>query len=331
MEEEISAASKTLDKVATVRPVSPTRREFFRQAGAIAVAGITSSRLGCAFPRTLPNPVGYATISWPRDEFDQALKTISTLGYKGVHMLGWVRDAYPGDKIQELKRRLQRLRLAPTALSCGGTDLEPGTPIGVTGNFRDYVAFMSSLGGYFLQMPVAGRPDRKYSAAEIKALGSSLNELGKLAKDSGLALGYHPHLGTMGETREGLGQVLEATDPRYVGLIVNVAHLALGGSDPAEVIRTYNQRLIFLHMKDARRDTYALALQNRASARKMKYRFCEIGRGVINFPAIVTTLREVQFRGWVVVELDRYEPPPGGPGESARINKEALPQLGFNI
>jgi hypothetical protein len=32
----------------------------------------------------------------------------------------------------------------------------------------------------------------------------------------------------------------------------------------------------------------------------------------------------------VGVKLDRYEPP-GGPEESARINKEALRQLGFNI
>jgi inosose dehydratase len=238
---------------------------------------------------------------------------------------------YPGGKIQELKERLQRLKLVPTALSCGGTDLEPGTPIGTIGEFRDYVVFMSSLGGYFLQMPVAGRPDRKYSAAEIKSLGSSMNELGKLAKDSGLALGYHPHLGTMGETREGLGQVLEATDPRYVGLIADVAHLALGRSDPAEVIRTYHQRLMFLRLKDARRDSYALALQNRASAKKMKYLFCEIGRGVVNFPAIVAALRDVQFRGWAVVEFDGYEPPPGGPEESARINKEALRQLGFDI
>lgn len=331
VEEEISAVSEALEKEATVRAVSPTRRRFFRQAGAIALAGITSSRFGNALPRTLPNPVGYATISWPRDEFGQALETISALGYRGIHMLGWVRDAYQGGKIQELRERLQRLRLVPTALSCGGADLEPGRPMGATGKFRDYMAFMSSLGGYFLQMPVAGRPDRKYSAAEIKSLGSSMNEFGKLAKESGLTLGYHPHLGTMGETREGLGQVLEATDPRYVGLIADVAHLALGGSDPTEVIRTYHQRLIFLHLKDARRDTYALARQNRASARKAKYRFCEIGRGVVNFPAIVAALRDVQFRGWVVVELDRYEPLPVGPAESARINKEALRQLGFNI
>jgi hypothetical protein len=33
----------------------------------------------------------------------------------------------------------------------------------------------------------------------------------------------------------------------------------------------------------------------------------------------------------VIVELDRFEPPPGGPAESARINKDALRSLGFKI
>lgn len=60
-------------------------------------------------------------------------------------------------------------------------------------------------------------------------------------------------------------------------------------------------------------------------------RFCEIGRGVVDFPAVVASLRESGFEGWAIVELDRFQPPPGGPAESARINKEALRALGFRF
>jgi inosose dehydratase len=162
-------------------------------------------------------------------------------------------------------------------------------------------------------------------------MGAKMNELGKMARDSGLTVGYHPHFATLGETREALGRVLEATDPRDVGLIADVAHLKLGGSDPAEVIRTYHQRLVLVHLKGVRRDAYELARQDRDAAEKLKFRFCEIGRGVLDFPAVTASLRDVQFRGWVIVELDRFEPPPGGPAESARINKDALRSLGFKI
>jgi inosose dehydratase len=63
----------------------------------------------------------------------------------------------------------------------------------------------------------------------------------------------------------------------------------------------------------------------------LKLGFCEIGRGVVDFPAVTASLRESQFQGWVIVELDSFEPPAGGPAESARINKDALQALGFKI
>ena len=93
-------------------------------------------------------------------------------------MLGWVRDAYAGDRTSEHKERFQKLKLVPTALSRGEVKLEPGSPISTIRKFRDYVAFLSSLRGQFLKVLGSGRPDREYSADEIKPLGDGMNELG---------------------------------------------------------------------------------------------------------------------------------------------------------
>jgi inosose dehydratase len=282
-------------------------------------------------PDTLPNPVGYSNISWPQNELDQAMETVSALGYQGMQLLGWVQETYAGGKIAELKDRLQKLRLSAAALSCSKVKLSPESPESFADQFRVYADFLHSLGGKVLQLTDGGKPNGNYSADEIQSMGAKMNELGKIAKDSGMTLGYHPHFGTLGETREGLGRVLDATDPQYVGLIADVAHLKFGGSDPAEVIRTYHQRLVLFHLKDLRRDAYELARQNRDQVGKLKAWFCEIGRGVVDFHAVTASLRESHFQGWMIVELDRFEPPPGGPAESARINKDALRSLGFKI
>jgi inosose dehydratase len=275
--------------------------------------------------------VGYSNISWPPNELNQALETVSALGYQGMQLLGWVQEAYAGEKTAELKDRLKKLKLSAAALSCSKVKLRPDSPEDFTAQFRVYVDFLHSLGGDILQLIDGGNPHGNYSAGEIKSLGAKMNELGKMAKDSGMTVGYHPHFGTVGETRGGLGSVLEATDPRYVGLIADVAHLKLGGSDPAGVIRTYRQRLVLLHLKDVRRDAYDLARQNRDEVKNLKAYFCEIGRGVVDFPAVTASLRESRIQGWVIVELDRFTPPPGGPAESARINRDALRALGFKI
>ena len=51
------------------------RRNFLKRAGSIALAYGAGEQLARA-SEAMPNPVGYATISWPNNEFTQALETI---------------------------------------------------------------------------------------------------------------------------------------------------------------------------------------------------------------------------------------------------------------
>ncbi|HXJ92262.1 MAG TPA: sugar phosphate isomerase/epimerase [Terriglobia bacterium] len=307
------------------------RREFLVRSGQAGLAWMAASLPASAAAASLPNPVGYATISWPRNQFEQALDTISSLHYQGAQLLGWVADEYAGSKQAELHEKLQSLHITPVALSCWGVTLDPAILGPVSNKFAAYAQFFHGLNGHYLQVTDGGHPHQTYSPDQIKALGARMNELGKIAGDSGLQVGYHPHFGTLGETRQGLGKVLEATDPSYVKLIADVAHLSLGGADPAEVIRTYRDRLLFLHFKDVRKDIAKLAAQNRDQVRTAKYHFCEIGTGAVDFAAILAAMRETRFSGWVIVELDAYEPPPGGPAEAARTNAMALEKMGFKI
>lgn len=308
-----------------------SRRHFLRNSGRLALAGWASCRWGAGAPGVLANPVGYATIAWPDHQLDQALETISSLGFRGVQLLGWVRETYGGAKTDQLKERLRSLKLQPVALSCWGLELHPHEAGNEVEELRSYAAFWQRMGGAYLQVTDGGRPNRSYSRQEIEPLGRRMTELGKLAQDFGLTLGYHPHFDTMGETREGLGRVLDATDPRYVKLIADVGHLTLGGADPVEVIRSYHDRLIYLHFKDVRKDVAELVGRGRELVSRREFRFCEVGGGVVDFPSIVQALSKVHFSGWIIVELDGNEPAPGGPAASTRKNKEAIQRLGLDI
>ncbi len=56
--------------------------------------------------------------------------------------------------------------------------------------------------------------------------------------------------------------------------------------------------------------------------------FCELGKGVINFPAVVAELEQGGYNGWGVVEQDVL-PGMGKPKESARRNRAYLHSLGL--
>jgi sugar phosphate isomerase/epimerase len=309
----------------------PDRRGFLKQLGALAIAGGLQAGPAEGAASSLPNPVGYATISWPDSQFDEALRAISGLGFNGVQILGWVRDAYPDARAKELRERLQELNLQPMTLSCSDVVLDPAKPGDDIRQLRAYAVFFQRLGGLCLQVTDGGNPNKSYLEEEIRQLGARITEMGKVAQSHGLTLGYHPHFGTIGESRGGLGRVLKATDPRYVRLIADVAHLTLGGADPAEVVRAYPDRLILTHFKDVRADVAALARKNRNLVEGAKYHFCEIGTGIVDFPAILAAFRETQFKGWVIVELDSFKPGPGGPAASAQANKVAIQKMGFRI
>jgi inosose dehydratase len=309
--------------------MSHTRREFLKWTGlTAAVAPFVS---GAA---TRSNPVGYAMISFPDEQFWDALPVVAKLGYKGVQVRADVYKAY-GSKPGALKEKLDGLKLKPVALSFPSTGMDPlkfnEKRHEITAKFREYAAFHRQIGGTFIQLIDGGDPDVTYSNADMKSFGEYINELGKIAVDSGLTLSYHPHLASIGETREGMDRIMGATDPRYLKFQPDVAHMTLGGMNPVDAIHAYRDRLAFFHFKDAVKEVALKAKDDRASIRKAKVRFCEVGHGVVDYPAVLRALDEVNFTGWIVVELDAYQQPPGGPAEAARINQLSMRRMGFNI
>jgi sugar phosphate isomerase/epimerase len=179
------------------------------------------------------NPIGYSTISWPEAEFEHALETISGLGFTGVQLVGWARERY-ANRVEALRDKLRALQLVPVAQSCWGVKLDPENLIDNTAIVRAYAEFFKALGGSILQVTDGGKPDGRYSKESIQRLGESMNDLGHIAQASSLRLGYHPHVGSFGETEEGVRQILAATDARLVRLIADTGHLALGGMKPGK-------------------------------------------------------------------------------------------------
>jgi inosose dehydratase len=172
----------------------------------------------------------------------------------------------------------------------------------------------------YLQIIDARPKGRMTTPDDFKHLGKALTELGKRTADLGIPLGYHNHMGSLGERPEELDQVMSACDPRYVKLELDIAHYFQGGGDPAKAIERYSDRLLFLHIKDVEQVS------------KSVYRFVELGRGLVDVPAVFQSLNKINFRGWAVVELDEVPPNVHSPKEAAAANKEYLHEkLGLTI
>ncbi len=132
-------------------------------------------------------------------------------------------------------------------------------------------------------------------------------------------------MGSLGERPEELDEILEAADPRYAKLELDIAHYFQGGGDPVKAIEKHSDRLLFLHIKDVER------LPGGSDPRR-SYRFVELGRGLVDIPAVFEALRKINFRGWAIVELDGVPDKARTPKESAIISKKYLEEkLGVTV
>ena len=267
---------------------------------------------------------GYAAITWNGNDA-QAIKEISELGFPGIQLRSNILKDF-GEQPKALRDLLDQHHLEMVALSSGGVSIAPGSDNDEIAKHVRNAKFVHDVGGNYLQVTDSARPKgRKPEAADFKELGRVLTEIGKRAVDLGVPVGYHNHMGSLGEGPDEVDRIMEAADPRYVKLELDIAHYQQGGGDPARAIRQYHDRLLFLHIKDVENLTTS-------DERGRAYRWVELGRGRVNLPAVFAALKDVKFRGWAVIELDSVPDKSRTPKECAQISKKYVEEkLGMKI
>lgn len=128
------------------------------------------------------------------------------------------------------------------------------------------------------------------SAGDFRQAIDILNTAGRRLRDDGIHLHYHNHdfeFNTIEDGKTGMDLLLDGLDPAAVDLCVDVAWVARAGLDPAKFLRTHNARIGYLHFKDFDADGWL-----------------ELGRGQVDFAAIMDVLPELTSVRWVMVEQD---------------------------
>jgi inosose dehydratase len=261
---------------------------------------------------------GYAAITWNGND-TQAIRDIAAVGFKGIQLRTTVLPEFEKQP-EALRALLAANHLKFTAFSSGGIRIGVGTANDEIAKHVRNAVFVRDAGGLYLQVTDSARPkERKPALDDFKQLGKVMTEIAKRAVDLGVPLGYHNHMNSLGEAPDEVDRILDATDPRYVKLELDVAHYQQGGGDPVKAIHKYADRLLFLHIKDLESP-----LPGATGDVSHSYRFVELGRGKVDLPAVFTALKTIKFRGWAVVELDSVPDKARTPKESAIICKAYL-------
>lgn len=266
--------------------------------------------------------LGIAPIAWTNDDmpdlgkentFEQCISEMALAGFTGCE----VGNKYPRNDIPALKKALS-LRNMQICNAWFSSFLISKPYEEVEKEFIEHITFLKEMGAkvvgiseqsYSIQGTDKAVFEEKYimNDKEWDMLCTGLNKLGKVAKDMGIALTLHHHMGTVVQTEAEIDRMMENTDPEYFSLLFDSGHLAYCGEDYMSVLNKYAKRIKHVHLKDIRlemvkkvKDEHLSFLQGVRLGT-----FTIPGDGAIDFKPIFDVLDKAGYEGYVLVEAEQ--------------------------
>jgi len=228
----------------------------------------------------------------------EAIAGIAVAGYEQIEIFDGNLLAYE-NREGDFKKLLESNKVSLLAVYCAASFIYDEILPEELFKIRKAASFAKKFGA--TQIALGGGATRYDGIKEgdYKKLSAALDKVCDIADELGMTASYHPHMGSLVQSPEQLDKVMSNT---RIWLCPDTGHVVLGGGDPVAVVKKYANRIKYIHLKDVTGSGM----------------FCPLGRGKIDFPAIVNILgKNVLY----AIECDGWN---GDPGEGARITSEYL-------
>jgi len=285
--------------------------------------------------------IGCGQLTWTNADTTSVMEEIALAGYDGA----------PGPlsldrPVDEVVAWFGTFGLKPAPPYYSARFWDPEEEAGILSRPAEIARYVRGLGCSELYVAAAGMeqsmrsgltrseragqvgPEDAMTVSQFAQFGRVLGAFATATAAEGVAACFHPHVGTVIETAAELDTLLAdvETDQLYLGL--DTGHTAWAGDDPVEICLRYLPRVKTLHLKDVNNNVRQQGVSARWSYGQFTEAgvFAELGEGMVDFPVILTALREQGFDGWLIVETDITMKPT--PLESATISRQYLTTLG---
>jgi len=228
-----------------------------------------------------------------REPFEQGVKEASDIGYQAVETLGSVVFFYEDcpDEFETL------LAQHGVEFACAYHHLSGDWDKDFS-NAQRILKFLGEHDVPVMNLQAGRRAEGGPDEAALKETASQARQIGEFAREHGVAVCLHPHYATNVEREHELAYMMDNVAPDVLSLTLDTAHTVLGGMDPVAMFAKYAKRVGYVHMKD-------ILPQAADDTGPWWSGFRELGRGLVNFPAIVRILDDAGYAGVLCVELDR--------------------------
>jgi len=271
-----------------------------------------------------------APINWTNDDapelggeltYQQALSEMALAGYKGSE----VGNKYPKDpEVMNKALKLRNMEICNSWFSCFFTTRPEKYTIEQFIKTRDYLHAVGAkvIGICEVGLSVQGdlsaplyENTPELTDEQFKKIAAGCNKLGELAKEKGMTVAYHHHMGTGIQTIEQYTKLMEMTDKDLVKALLDTGHWTYAGEDAVKAFRKFIDRTAHIHFKDLRRSVWEEVGPKRYSyvGSVIKGVFTVPGDGdMVDWDGVFNVIKNSNYEGWLVVEAEQdphiYDP-----------------------
>ena len=223
--------------------------------------------------------LGFSGLRWQTPDLDEILGQLRETGWDGWEIrqsLDWLGSA---SRVRAISDRagVQVAVVTGTGITIDG-DHE------MKERNKRRIDFAADVEADTFMFMGANRPyGRSSTPYDIRALADLSDEFADYASQYDLDVCYHIHTSTTVDSREEWELLMRLM--KRAQLCIDVSHSAFWHYDPAQSIRDFGDRLVYVHLQDYK-----------------DYRFVELGDGgLLDFGAAMKSLEEIGYDRWVTV------------------------------
>ena len=275
----------------------------------------------------------------PRAFWDKILDSVQASGVTGVELtfspFNWQDAIKTYGSVEAFAAELsgRGLQLASgffAELEAAGDFTEPSAQAAIVDKAERYADFLTACGsdvmviGAPLRQTLGAQPVRFHDFEQARKIADFLNRLGAVLYAKGVRLALHTEAHSIFAAARDVDLMMLLTDPAYVHMCPDTAHIIVAGSDPIQLVDRHHERMIITHWKDALGPMPAdTPIDEHIHDRHRPY-FCGFGLGRVDWPAWIRQLRDRGYEGWAILELDAAADPVHDIANGLTLVRQAL-------
>lgn len=264
----------------------------------------------------------FSTNAYRNYSIEESIRSIASIGFSGIEIMCDTPHAFPpltSDRLNSIKKTLEQNNMSISNLNgfmlCAIENFHHPSWIEKSSEYRkkrvehtkNCIKLAKELGAHSVSTEPGGPPTHNSLNKDFDLFAKGISEVLPIAEENKIRLLIEPEPGLIIENSTQFLNFIEKFDSQFLGLNFDVGHFYCVGEKPENLIRNLQDYIYHIHLEDI-------------SKSRVHYHLIP-GTGSIDFKKIFKSINDINYQGYVTVELYPYQ---SNPEEAARKSLEFL-------